>query len=427
MDNQYNYYVPDQESQKNVNNTQSTNTSPKEPKQKHHLKIPKAVAVVCFAIIFGIVGGTAFQATNIIGNKLFGTGESKQAAKTTTVDSSSITKTSDTVVSDVSKVVGNVMPSVVSITNMSVQQVQSFFGGTSQQESESSGSGIIIGQNETELLILTNNHVIEGSNTLTVSFIDDTSVEAQIKGVDANKDLAVIAVSTDKIESATMDVIKVATLGDSTKIQVGEPAIAIGNALGYGQSVTTGVISATERTIEMEGFDTALIQTDAAINPGNSGGALVNANGEVIGINTVKVSASAVEGMGYAIPISDASETITTLMNKETKAKVSEAEKGYIGIKGVDVTEESSKMYNMPTGVYVSEATEGGGAANAGISKGSIITEFEGVTIDSMATLQEQLQYCAAGTKVKLKIQVPNPDGTYAEQEVDVTLGRQTN
>lgn len=427
MDNQYNYYVPDQESQKNVNNTQSTNTSPKEPKQKHHLKIPKAVAVVCFAIIFGIVGGTAFQATNIIGNKLFGTGESKQAAKTTTVDSSSITKTSDTVVSDVSKVVGNVMPSVVSITNMSVQQVQSFFGGTSQQESESSGSGIIIGQNETELLILTNNHVIEGSNTLTVSFIDDTSVEAQIKGVDANKDLAVIAVSTDKIKSATMDVIKVATLGDSTKIQVGEPAIAIGNALGYGQSVTTGVISATERTIEMEGFDTALIQTDAAINPGNSGGALVNANGEVIGINTVKVSASAVEGMGYAIPISDASETITTLMNKETKAKVSEAEKGYIGIKGVDVTEESSKMYNMPTGVYVSEATEGGGAANAGISKGSIITEFEGVTIDSMATLQEQLQYCAAGTKVKLKIQVPNPDGTYAEQEVDVTLGRQTN
>ena len=420
MDNQYNYYVPEQNVTPEAPINQKEDKQPKKP-----FRMPKIVMILCFAVVFGVVGGAAFQTTNLIGNKIFGTTASN--SKSTGVSTVPVTKTSSTVVSDVSDVVKNVMPSVVSITNMSVQQVQSFFGGTSEQESESTGSGIIVGQNDTELLIVTNNHVVEGSDTLTVSFVDDKSVEAQVKGTDTEKDLAVVAVQIKDIESDTMDAIAVATLGDSTKLQVGEPAIAIGNALGYGQSVTTGVISATDRDIQMEGFDTALIQTDAAINPGNSGGALVNANGEVIGINTVKVSSDAVEGMGYAIPISDANDTITKLMNQETKTKVTEAKKGYIGIKGVDVTTESAAMYNMPVGVYVSEAIEGGGAADAGITKGSIITSFEGTAIDSMATLQAQLEYYEAGTKVSLTIQVPAQDGSYTEQKVEVTLGSASN
>ncbi|MDD3141152.1 MAG: trypsin-like peptidase domain-containing protein [Lachnospiraceae bacterium] len=420
MDNQYNYYVPEQNVTPEAPINQKEDKQPKKP-----FRMPKIVMILCFAVVFGVVGGAAFQTTNLIGNKIFGTTASN--SKSTGVSTVPVTKTSSTVVSDVSDVVKNVMPSVVSITNMSVQQVQSFFGGTSEQESESTGSGIIVGQNDTELLIVTNNHVVEGSDTLTVSFVNDKSVEAQVKGTDTEKDLAVVAVQIKDIESDTMDAIAVATLGDSTKLQVGEPAIAIGNALGYGQSVTTGVISATDRDIQMEGFDTALIQTDAAINPGNSGGALVNANGEVIGINTVKVSSDAVEGMGYAIPISDANDTITKLMNQETKTKVTEAKKGYIGIKGVDVTTESAAMYNMPVGVYVSEAIEGGGAADAGITKGSIITSFEGTAIDSMATLQAQLEYYEAGTKVSLTIQVPAQDGSYTEQKVEVTLGSASN
>ncbi|MEG0191327.1 MAG: trypsin-like peptidase domain-containing protein, partial [Lachnospiraceae bacterium] len=357
MDNEYNYYVPNQ--------PEGTFEEPNQPK-KHKPKIPKVVITICLALVFGLVGSVTFQASNYVANRFLGA-SNKTAKKVETVANSKATKTSNTVTSDVSVVVNSAMPSVVSITNMSVQQVQNFFGGVSEREQQSSGSGIIIGQNDTELLIVTNNHVVEGSETLTVSFIDDASVEAQVKGTDATKDLAVVAVKTSDIEKKTMDAIAVATLGDSTAIQVGESAIAIGNALGYGQSVTTGVISAVNRDIKMEGFDSKLIQTDAAINPGNSGGALLNANGEVIGINTVKVNSSAVEGMGYAIPVSDVSDAITELMNKKTRTKVAESEKGYLGIKGVDVTDESSKMYSMPTGVYVSEAIEGGGAAQANI------------------------------------------------------------
>ena len=266
-----------------------------------------------------------------------------------------------------------------------------------------------------------------------MTFDDQSSVEADIKGTDSAHDLAVIAVQLDKISDDTLDKISVATLGDSTKLKVGEPAIAIGNALGYGQSVTTGVISATDResqttdsaTGETTGSsDVKLIQTDAAINPGNSGGALVNANGEVIGINSAKLIGENVEGIGYAIPISDVTDIITNLMNQETKTKVSEAERGYLGITGLDVEDSDSQRYGMPTGVYISEVSRGGGAADAGITKGSIIVGFNGITIDSMESLQEQLQYYKKGEKVTLTLQVPGEGGEYQEQTVDVTLGR---
>ena len=324
--------------------------------------------------------------------------------------------------SDIASIAKNAMPSIVSITNMSVQEVQSFFGGTQQQESTSVGSGIIIGQTDSELLILTNNHVVEGNEKLTVSFVDNESVEANVKGTDSTKDLAVVAVKISDVKDSTMDEIAVATMGDSSKLEVGEQVVAIGNALGYGQSVTSGIVSATERTLD--GYEGGtLIQTDAAINPGNSGGALLNSNGEVIGINTAKVATDSVEGMGYAIPISDASDTIQNLMNQETKTKVSEAEQGYLGIQGVDVSDESAKMYNMPTGVYISDVVKNGGAQQAGLTKGSVITGLEGTTISDMNSLKEQLQYYRVGDKVKVTVQVPGNNGEYTEKTVEVTLG----
>jgi serine protease Do len=395
--------------------------------------MPKAVVVTGCALLFGVVSSATFLTTNVVGNKVLGLDQ--KAAKevsNTTQNKATLTKTSSVVTSDVSSVVESVMPSIVSITNMSVQQVQSFFGGTSQQEVTSAGTGIIIEKTDSELLIVTNNHVVADSNQLTVTFDDQSSVEADIKGTDSAHDLAVIAVQLDKISDDTLDKISVATLGDSTKLKVGEPAIAIGNALGYGQSVTTGVISATDResqttdsaTGETTGSsDVKLIQTDAAINPGNSGGALVNANGEVIGINSAKLIGENVEGIGYAIPISDVTDIITNLMNQETKTKVSEAERGYLGITGLDVEDSDSQRYGMPTGVYISEVSRGGGAADAGITKGSIIVGFNGITIDSMESLQEQLQYYKKGEKVTLTLQVPGDGGEYQEQTVDVTLG----
>ena len=402
MENQYSYYTPEEDQKK---------------KEKPKKKIPTWAKMICFGLIFGLVASVTFQAGNFIGGKLFGTGEEKTAKKAETVGSTKLTTSSDsTVNSDVAEIAKNAMPSVVSITNMSVQQVQNFFGGIQEQESTSAGSGIIISQNDSELLVLTNNHVVQNSETLTVTFIDEESVEAVIKGTDATRDLAVVAVKLEDIKDSTMDEIAIATLGDSTKLQVGEPAIAIGNALGYGQSVTTGIISATGRTID--GYDSELIQTDAAINPDNSGGALLNAKGEVIGINTAKVATNAVEGMGYAIPVSDASDTITDLMNRETRTKVAEGEQGYLGIQG-----ENVQMYSMPAGVYISEVAKGGGAAKAGLSKGSIITALEGVGVDDMSALKEQLQYYRVGETVKVTVQVLCEEGEYKEQTVEVTLG----
>ena len=425
MDNQYNYYRPDSDENRGADNQQGFGAgpqqNPKAPKPKKGYA-KKVALVVGAAVLFGAVGGVTMQGTSYLTGKLLGKNTKSTVGTTKTVSNAKLTTSTSTVTSDVSDIVENTLPSIVSITNMSVQEVQNFFGGISQQESESAGSGIIISQNDSELLVVTNNHVVEGSDTLTVTFNDGNSVEAQIKGTDSARDLAVVAVPLDKISDDTMNAIKVATLGDSDSLKVGEPAIAIGNALGYGQSVTTGIVSATRRTID--GFDGEYIQTDAAINPGNSGGALLNANGEVIGINSAKINSSAVEGMGFAIPISDASDVIQNLMNKETRSKVSDEERGYLGIKGYDVSEEGAQMYNMPTGVYVKEVMSGGGAEKAGLTKGSIITGFEGSSISGMSSLQVQLQYYKAGEEVTLTVQIPDKNGEYTEKDIKVTLGK---
>lgn len=434
MEYQYNYYNPGENDRNNIFDEQPGNVyrqnRPDGQPPKRRGKLPKAVKLAGSAVIFGVIAGFTFFAVNITAGKFFENsgGEQTIQEQKGISDASAIKlqQSSSTVMSDVSEIVQKDMPSMVSITNMSVQEVQSFFGGIQQRESESGGTGIIIGKNDSELLIVTNNHVVEGAETLTVSFVDDAAVEAVLKGTDPSKDLAVVAVPLDSIESSTMDAIQIITIGDSNNLQVGEPVIAIGNALGYGQSVTKGIVSALNRDLEMEGFDSKLIQTDAAINPGNSGGALLNANGELIGINTVKVNANAVEGMGYAIPISDANEVIETLMNRATRTKVPENEQGYLGIQGVDVTSDSAQMYNMPTGVYIAEVVKKGGADKAGISKGSIITKFDGITIDSMATLQEQLRYFRDGEEVEVVIQVPASNGEYEEQTVTVTLGKRS-
>ena len=425
MDNQYNYYRPDSDENRGADNQQGFGAgpqqNPKAPKPKKGYA-KKVALVVGAAVLFGAVGGVTMQGTSYLTGKLLGKNTKSTVGTTKTVSNAKLTTSTSTVTSDVSDIVENTLPSIVSITNMSVQEVQNFFGGISQQESESAGSGIIISQNDSELLVVTNNHVVEGSDTLTVTFNDGNSVEAQIKGTDSARDLAVVAVPLDKISDDTMNAIKVATLGDSDSLKVGEPAIAIGNALGYGQSVTTGIVSATGRTID--GFDGEYIQTDAAINPGNSGGALLNANREVIGINSAKINSSAVEGMGFAIPISDASDVIQNLMNKETRSKVSDEERGYLGIKGYDVSEEGAQMYNMPTGVYVKEVMSGGGSEKAGLTKGSIITGFEGSSISGMSSLQEQLQYYKAGEEVTLTVQIPDKNGEYTEKDIKVTLGK---
>ena len=417
MENQYTYYKPEPDDMNGMNE--------ETPKPKKNRKVPKPVKLVCAGVAFGLLASVTFQTGNYVGTKVFGTTTTngKTAKTAQTVDGAKLTtSSSSTGTSDVATIAKNAMPSIVSITNMSVQEVQSFFGGTQQQESTSVGSGIIIGQTDSELLILTNNHVVEGNEKLTVSFVDNESVEANVKGTDSTKDLAVVAVKISDVKDSTMDEIAVATMGDSSKLEVGEQVIAIGNALGYGQSVTSGIVSATERTLD--GYEGGtLIQTDAAINPGNSGGALLNSNGEVIGINTAKVATDSVEGMGYAIPISDASDTIQNLMNQETKTKVSEAEQGYLGIQGVDVSDESAKMYNMPTGVYISDVVKNGGAQQAGLTKGSVITGLEGTTISDMNSLKEQLQYYRVGDKVKVTVQVPGNNGEYTEKTVEVTLG----
>ncbi len=423
MDHQYNYYTPGQDS------NQQNNSEYRPPHKKKGA--PKWVKTVCFGLVCGVTASAAFQTSNIVAGKFLNTKTEKESTektgKTENIGSAKLTTASGgTSKSDIAEIAENAMPSVVSITNMSVQQVQSFFGGIQERESQSAGSGIIIGQNDTELLVVTNNHVVEGSDTLTVSFIDEESVEANIKGTDASRDLAVVAVELDKIRSSTREKIAVATLGDSDEIQVGEEAIAIGNALGYGQSVTSGIISATERRIE--GFDSNLIQTDAAINPGNSGGALLNAKGEVIGINTAKAAYEAVEGIGYAIPVSEARDTIEGLMNRETRTKVADEERGYLGIsEPVDVTQETSQMYQMPVGVYITDVIKGGGAERAGITKGSVITALNGTTINNTSTLLEQLQYYRAGETVTVTLAIPGSNGEYQNRDVEVTLGKGSN
>ena len=324
---------------------------------------------------------------------------------------------------ELTKVVDTVMPSIVSVYNDFTEEVQTFYGQTFTRQGESTGSGIIIGKTDTELLIVTNNHVVDGADNLRVLFIDQETCDAEIKGTNPSNDLAVIAVALSDIKSTTLDQIKVATLGNSDNLKIGEDVIAIGNALGYEQSVTTGIVSANNREISDETITGTFIQTDAAINPGNSGGALVNINGHVIGINSSKIGGNAVEGMGFAIPISRAIPIIEELMNRETLSKVEESERGTIGISGVTVTSDVAKAYNMPQGVYVAQIIENGGAAKSDLHEGDIITAIDGQTVSSMEELQKQLEYHRAGTEVTLTVQRQDGKGSYAETAVKVTLG----
>lgn len=319
---------------------------------------------------------------------------------------------------DVSQVVENVMPAVVSIINVYTQTFY-YFGAPYKQQGTASGSGIIVGQNDEELLICTNFHVIEGASELSVTFADDQTYPAAVKGTDEENDLAVIAVQLKDMNQETLKNIAIAVLGDSDMLKVGEPVIAIGNALGYGQSVTAGVVSALNR--KLEGYSDGMIQTDAAINPGNSGGALLNSHGEVIGINSAKIGGNTIEGIGYAIPINYAEPILTNLMAQTTKIKVAAEEKGYLGITGVNVTDEYSMILNMPLGVYIYQVYDGTGAKEAGLMTGDVITALNGVTITSMADLTGELEYYAEGTVVELKVaRVANG---YQEEIVQVRLG----
>ena len=327
------------------------------------------------------------------------------------------------VVTDVTQVVESVMPACVSITNNFTQTVQDFWGQIYSQDETASGSGIIIGENEQELLIVTNNHVVDSTEQLYVQFIDGETVEAQVKGTDASADLAVIAVKLDTIADSTKQEICIAKMGDSDSLKIGEPAIAIGNALGYGQSVTTGVISALNRKIESSNSEegTSLIQTDAAINPGNSGGALLNMRGEVIGINSNKIGGSSIEGMGYAIPISTARPIIEDLMERQTRTKYSEEERGYLGISCINVTGDLSENFSMPQGIFVAQVYPGAGAEAAGLVRGNIVVAFDGVTVQSQEELTKQMQYYKAGESVEITIMVNSANG-YQQKNVTVTL-----
>jgi len=327
------------------------------------------------------------------------------------------------VVTDVTKVVDAVMPSVVSIYG-TYMVTGDFWGYQFRQEDEGSGSGIIVGENDEELLIVTNNHVVADSTSLSVQFVDESTCMAQVKGTDEDADLAVIAVSIAELSDSTKEAIRVATLGDSDALKVGEPAIAIGNALGYGQSVTTGVISAVNRqnTMDEDGDALFLIQTDAAINPGNSGGALLNVYGEVVGINSNKIGGALVEGMGYAIPISTAKPIIEELMSKKTRVPVDESDKGYLGISGINVTDDVHEMYGLPYGVYIAQVYAGTAAERAGLKKGDIVTYFDGESVETMEELALLLDCTEAGSHVQVGVMVTTADG-YEERMIEVVLG----
>ena len=326
------------------------------------------------------------------------------------------------VVTDVTAVVDTVMPSVVSIFG-TYSVTENFWGYAIRQEETGSGSGFIVGENEEELLLVTNNHVVADSTSLSVQFIDESIYDAVVKGTDADADLAVIAIKLSDLSAATKSAIRIATLGDSDNLKVGEPAIAIGNALGYGQSVTTGVISALNRdySVDEDGNTQALIQTDAAINPGNSGGALLNVSGEVIGINSNKIAGTKVEGMGYAIPISTAKPIIAELMNKQTRTPVEQNKRGYLGISGLNVDSQVQEMYGIPVGVYISRVYEGTAAQKAGLKKGDIIISCDGETVETMEGLSALLDSMEAGTSVQIGVMM-SVDGGYQERILEVTL-----
>lgn len=389
-------------------------------------------------LIFGIFAGVGVLAVQQ-GSRLLGLDQSstitattqsrssydsakgaREIAKTenvTSIPSTATTAATTAVVTDVTKVVEEVMPSIVSITNKGSYQ---YFYYT--VPSESSGSGIIMGSNDEELLIVTNYHVVADNESLLVAFADGTEADALVKGTDSSRDLAVIAVRLDDLSDSTLNSIKIANMGDSEALKVGEPAIAIGNALGYGQSVTTGVISAVNREMEMENTKGEFIQTDAAINPGNSGGALLNINGEVIGINSNKIGGNSVEGMGYAIPISAAKPIIEELMQKTTRTLVDEEDRGYLGITGATVTQQEIMVYGYPEGVYVANVNDGSAADLGGLQKGDYITAFDGESITSMEGLQRVLMYYSAGDEIDVEIMRPDGNG-YKQMSLTITLG----
>lgn len=415
----------------------------------------KAGTTIALAVIFGLVAAVVFQAANFAADRFLNTGKSSVQIKTTdSVDlqeTASDDSTADKVLSDsengtVAAVAQASMPSVVAITTVSVQEIPSFFGYSSRQyKSASTGSGIIVGDNDDELLIATNNHVVDGATTLSVCFIGDDvanaetetvnagdngdlnvedAVSAKIKGTDADNDLAVVAVKKSDIPEDTLNQIKIAQIGSSDDLAVGQQVVAIGNALGYGQSVTSGWISALNRTISTDDGtnSTGLIQTDEAINPGNSGGALLNMKGELIGINSAKYADSAVEGMGYAIPISKAKPILEELMNRETREKVDSSKKGYLGVSLASLTTEAIEMYNMPTGAFVRSVEDDSPAQEAGICKGDIIVKFDGQKVSDGDDLLDKLQYYKSGEKIEAVI-ARATNGEYEENTIELTLG----
>ncbi len=396
------------------------------------MSLAKCAAI---AVVFGLVSSTVFYGTGLAFEHTAGKpgasiSSSSGNSDGVTVNSNGVSATSvstATTVTDVSDIVENVMPSIVSITNMGQENLgYDFFGRSYVQDTESAGSGIIIGQTDDEIYIATNNHVVAKSTQLTVNFIDNQTVSAEIKGTDSSTDLAVLSVPVKDIPSETMEKIKVATLGNSENLKVGEGAVAIGNALGYGQSVTTGVISALDREVTVQDDQTGasitndLIQTSAAINPGNSGGALLNMNGEVIGINSVKYSDTQVEGMGFSIPISAAEPIINSLITREL---VDESKSAYLGVSGQSVTEELAVGFGMPEGIYITLVQENSAAAQAGINKGDVMTEFDGRKVGSMKELSEIMQYYEAGTEVEITLQ-SNVNGEWQEKKITALLGK---
>ena len=395
-----------------------------EKKKKEMTLQKKWGMVVAMALVFGLIAGGTMYGVNAAANRLY---SQNHISQTDTTEASTSESSSG-----VAQVADNAMPSVVTISTMSVEEMRSFFGGTQQYEVEGAGTGVIIGENDTELLIATNNHVVEGASSLSVGFIDESTVSAEIKGTDAENDLAVISVKLSDISTDTMNQIKIASIGDSDELQLGEQVVAIGNALGYGQSVTSGYVSALNRDLSLTDESgntinsTGLIQTDAAINPGNSGGALLNMNGELIGINEAKSgttsSGTTVDNIGFAIPINKAQESLQNLMNQETREKVSGDQASYIGIQGASVSSDEQEKFSIPAGVVVASVVEDGPAAQAGIQEGDIITELDGRSVSSIEGLQDTLQYYAAGETVD--IVVPRADnGSYQEQTLSITLG----
>lgn len=393
----------------------------------------KWAIVIAMALVFGLVAGSTMVGVNAVGSLVFDREDkTAQLQQTEIAGNAGTTGQTEGNTGTVSEVAANAMPSLVTISTMTVEEMRNFFGGTQQYEVQGAGTGVIVGENDKELLIATNYHVVEGASSLSVGFIDEHSVEAAVKGSDVNNDLAVVAVKLSDIPDDTMEQIKIATIGDSDTLQLGDQVVAIGNALGYGQSVTSGYVSALDRDLTLTYGDgttiqsTGLIQTDAAINSGNSGGALLNMKGELIGINEAKSSGSSsgasVDNIGFAIPIDKAQGSLQEMMNMETRERVDADQASYIGIRGGDVSSEAIQLYNVPAGVVVTDVVENGPAADAGIEAGDIITELDGRTISGMSQLQQTLEYYAAGEKVDVVIQRSGDNG-YEAKTVSITLG----